>query len=162
MEFVPRIIVPHPPPQTHTHILTHTHTHAHTENCSLDDWNRMGAPQVIVPQTIAPKTIPVWQFPHGQKNKKRSFGCFVLFIIVPRTIAAEQNSCFFFFFFFLGCKLVPNYDFCIRKQFINTAWLKLLRNKEQVKDKMSVEQWNKFPHSLPTDRDWEGLPSKTS
>ena len=39
----------------------------------------------------------------------------------------------------LWFKLELNFDFCIRKKFINTVRLKLLKKEEQVKNKLSVE-----------------------
>ena len=38
----------------------------------------------------------------------------------------------------LGFKLVLDFDFCIRKNFINTVRLKLLRKEEQIKNKLSM------------------------
>ena len=187
MKFFPRIIVPHPPKHTHTYS-QHTGTHrkllpgwlkpygCSPGNCSSDDCPEDNSRLTISPWTKKQETVfrmfcplhnclsddwrraklpPIKIVPRINYNR-------YIFSRRLRNRSILIDSCFFFFFFFLGCKLVPNYDFCIRKQFINTAWLKLLRNKEQFKDKMSVEQWNKFPHTLPTDRDWEGLPSKTS
>ena len=60
----------------------------------------------------------------------------------------------------LGFKLVLDVDFCIRKNFINTVRLKLHRKEEEVKNKLSMEWWNRFVYASPTDRDWQGLPSK--
>ena len=39
----------------------------------------------------------------------------------------------------LGFKLVLDFDFCVRKNFINTVRLKLLKKEEQVKHKLSIE-----------------------
>ena len=43
------------------------------------------------------------------------------------------------FFPSLWFKLVLDFDFCIRKNFINTVRLKLLKKEEQVKNKLSME-----------------------
>ena len=40
--------------------------------------------------------------------------------------------------------------------------LKLLKEEEQVNNKLSMEQWNRIVYAFATDRDWQGLPSKSS
>ena len=40
--------------------------------------------------------------------------------------------------------------------------LKLLKREEQGKDKLSMEYWNRFVYAFATDRDWQGLSTKSS
>ena len=67
----------------------------------------------------------------------------------------------FFLLFFFGVSIVQEFDFCIRKNFINTLRLKLLRKEEKVKSELTMEQWNRFVYVFPADRDWQGLLSKS-
>ena len=75
------------------------------------------APWKIVPRIVSPDIF----FPKESEMV-------VLLSIVP-------SSCFPYLWF----KLVLDFGFCIRKNFINTVRLKLLKKEEQVKNKLSIE-----------------------
>ena len=59
----------------------------------------------------------------------------------------------FVLFPFFVVKLALDFDFCIRKNFIKTVRLKLLKKEEQVKNKLGMEYWNRIVYASVTDRD---------
>ena len=111
-------------------------------NCPSDKWSRENCPQVNGPKD---KLHPRYFFSKNQKLIDSSLIeiCFLLF-----------SSLWF--------KLVLDFDFCIRKLFINPVRPKLVWQEEQVKDKLDMEELNRFAYAFATDRDWQGLPAKNS
>ena len=125
------------------------------DNCPLDDCSSDNCPKEDCPkdnytQTIPPWTISLW-----------FVACIIASRIIdpeeiPRKIVAIINYTrdifsrrirnpvplidSYFLFLFLEFKLVQGIDFCIRKNFINTMRVKLLRKEEQVKNEFSIKQ----------------------
>ena len=55
-----------------------------------------------------------------------------------------------------------DFDFYIRKNFINTVRLKILKTKEQARTNWVWNNETDFFNAFATDRDWQGLPLKSS
>ena len=82
----------------------------------------------VCPYIIAPrKTDPQENCPNDKSHTIYFFSKDQKSIVAP--------SCFPSLWF----KLVLDFDFCIRKNFINTVRLKLVKKEEQVKNKLSME-----------------------
>ena len=114
-----------------------------------DNYSKDNCPLTISPWKLPPRKIafriicslhncPEENFPSPRKIVPRKNYTRHIFpqeseMVVLLSIVA--SSCFPSLWF----KLVLDFDFCIRKNFINTVRLKLFRKEKQVKNKLSME-----------------------
>ena len=128
------------------------------DNCSVYDYSWKIISKVIAPDKIPLKIAPWQNPPENCPQGKLLFRWFVAYIRQPRKAAPRNivprinyiwyifsprirnhstsvSSCFLLFSF-LWFQSVLDFDFSIRKNFIKTVKLKLLKNKEQVKNKI--------------------------